>query len=99
VYGFKTIFSTKIRTAFVATTNSKDEVFVFPNPSKGKLFILTKNPSKITLMDAQGKEVSLSKNKLSDNLVELTCICENGLYQLIIIENEKITVKKIEFFK
>jgi hypothetical protein len=76
------------------------ELYVFPNPSKGKVFALTTDTnSKFTLLDTQGKEVSLSKNKLSDNLVELTCICENGLYQLIIIENEKITVKKIEFFK
>jgi hypothetical protein len=77
------------------------ELYVFPNPSKGKVFVLTTGTSsKFTLLDTQGKEVSLSKNKLSDNLVELTCSCENGLYQLIIQEKiYSLTILTFLFFK
>jgi hypothetical protein len=47
----------------------------------------------------QGKEVIIYKNHLGDGLYELSCSCSNGLYQLLIFENEKPCIKKIEFFK
>jgi len=76
---------------------SKNEILVYPNPSKGKFNIITEDPfgGKLTVTDLHGREVAFKKSESAKEIQLELSNATTGIYILQIIQDGERYIHKL----